>query len=155
MNELRCVSLSLIVNALCRADDIHGAQPRTFTHRYSPPQRGAALPSQFSLSASVFLRTLAGWTLSDRPQTSAHLRCAHLGFHWHTEGTPVELQAAVMRGGRRSGPLSVLVCFIALWQTRSRADSNSTQNSKDIATFTRILDSLLDGYDNRLRPGLG
>ncbi|MEQ2277598.1 Gamma-aminobutyric acid receptor subunit alpha-2 [Xenotaenia resolanae] len=60
-----------------------------------------------------------------------------------------------MRGGRRSGSLSVLLCFIALWQTRSRADSNSTQNSKDIATFTRILDSLLDGYDNRLRPGLG
>ncbi|MED6232895.1 Gamma-aminobutyric acid receptor subunit alpha-3 [Ataeniobius toweri] len=60
-----------------------------------------------------------------------------------------------MRRGRGSGPLSVLVCFIALWQTRSRADSNSTQNSKDIATFTRILDSLLDGYDNRLRPGLG
>uniref|UniRef100_A0A3P9P4T9 Gamma-aminobutyric acid type A receptor subunit alpha2 n=1 Tax=Poecilia reticulata TaxID=8081 RepID=A0A3P9P4T9_POERE len=29
------------------------------------------------------------------------------------------------------------------------------RNSKDIATFTKILDSLLDGYDNRLRPGLG
>lgn len=24
-----------------------------------------------------------------------------------------------------------------------------------ITLFTRILDSLLDGYDNRLRPGLG
>lgn len=38
---------------------------------------------------------------------------------------------------------------------RSRAVGNSKQNSKDIATFTKILDSLLDGYDNRLRPGLG
>uniref|UniRef100_A0A3B4XZJ7 Gamma-aminobutyric acid receptor subunit alpha-2 n=1 Tax=Seriola lalandi dorsalis TaxID=1841481 RepID=A0A3B4XZJ7_SERLL len=35
------------------------------------------------------------------------------------------------------------------------ADSNSTRNFKDITTFTKILDSLLDGYDNRLRPGLG
>ncbi|KAM4542752.1 gamma-aminobutyric acid receptor subunit alpha-2 [Odontesthes bonariensis] len=59
--------------------------------------------------------------------------------------------------GRRSSraALPVLVCFIALWHTRSMAVSNSTQNSKDIATFTKILDSLLDGYDNRLRPGLG
>uniref|UniRef100_A0A3B4XLX5 Gamma-aminobutyric acid type A receptor alpha2 subunit a n=1 Tax=Seriola lalandi dorsalis TaxID=1841481 RepID=A0A3B4XLX5_SERLL len=38
---------------------------------------------------------------------------------------------------------------------RSKADSNSTRNFKDITTFTKILDSLLDGYDNRLRPGLG
>ncbi|XP_038146590.1 gamma-aminobutyric acid receptor subunit alpha-2 [Cyprinodon tularosa] len=60
-----------------------------------------------------------------------------------------------MTRGKSSRPLSVLVCFIALWHTRSRADSKSSQNSKDIATFTRILDSLLDGYDNRLRPGLG
>lgn len=37
-----------------------------------------------------------------------------------------------------------------------KAELNSTKsNSKDIATFTKILDSLLDGYDNRLRPGLG
>uniref|UniRef100_A0A3B4XZN5 Gamma-aminobutyric acid receptor subunit alpha-2 n=1 Tax=Seriola lalandi dorsalis TaxID=1841481 RepID=A0A3B4XZN5_SERLL len=38
---------------------------------------------------------------------------------------------------------------------RVGADSNSTRNFKDITTFTKILDSLLDGYDNRLRPGLG
>lgn len=36
-----------------------------------------------------------------------------------------------------------------------KAEFNSTRNSKDITTFTKILDSLLDGYDNRLRPGLG
>ncbi|KAG7509857.1 gamma-aminobutyric acid receptor subunit alpha-2-like [Solea senegalensis] len=50
---------------------------------------------------------------------------------------------------------SVMVSVIALWLTRSKADSNSTSTSKDITTFTKILDSLLDGYDNRLRPGLG
>lgn len=31
-----------------------------------------------------------------------------------------------------------------------------TDEQKDNTTvFTKILDSLLDGYDNRLRPGLG
>uniref|UniRef100_A0A3Q4BSF7 Gamma-aminobutyric acid receptor subunit alpha-2 n=1 Tax=Mola mola TaxID=94237 RepID=A0A3Q4BSF7_MOLML len=38
---------------------------------------------------------------------------------------------------------------------RKEGDSNSTRNFKDITTFTKILDSLLDGYDNRLRAGLG
>lgn len=28
-------------------------------------------------------------------------------------------------------------------------------DSNNITIFTRILDRLLDGYDNRLRPGLG
>lgn len=31
-------------------------------------------------------------------------------------------------------------------------ESDAIQN---ITLFTRILDTLLDGYDNRLRPGLG
>ncbi|KAI3367318.1 hypothetical protein L3Q82_008363 [Scortum barcoo] len=60
-----------------------------------------------------------------------------------------------MRGRWSSYSMSVLVSLIVLWQTRSKADSNSTSNFKDITTFTKILDSLLDGYDNRLRPGLG
>ena len=39
---------------------------------------------------------------------------------------------------------------------RSNAESNKTNVFKNnIKTFTKILDSLLDGYDNRLRPGLG
>lgn len=34
--------------------------------------------------------------------------------------------------------------------------SDVIDDSKDnITIFTRILDRLLDGYDNRLRPGLG
>lgn len=30
-----------------------------------------------------------------------------------------------------------------------------TELNDNITIFTRILDGLLDGYDNRLRPGLG
>lgn len=30
-----------------------------------------------------------------------------------------------------------------------------TERNDNITVFTRILDGLLDGYDNRLRPGLG
>ncbi|XP_061551833.1 gamma-aminobutyric acid receptor subunit alpha-2 isoform X2 [Phycodurus eques] len=55
-----------------------------------------------------------------------------------------------MRGRWRSYFMTVLVSMIAL-HTRSKADATR----KDITTFTKILDSLLDGYDNRLRPGLG
>lgn len=35
------------------------------------------------------------------------------------------------------------------------ADAQSDAFKTNITLFTRILDSLLDGYDNRLRPGLG
>uniref|UniRef100_A0A3Q2YZH7 Gamma-aminobutyric acid type A receptor subunit alpha2 n=1 Tax=Hippocampus comes TaxID=109280 RepID=A0A3Q2YZH7_HIPCM len=35
------------------------------------------------------------------------------------------------------------------------ADDTSDAFKTNITLFTRILDSLLDGYDNRLRPGLG
>ncbi|KAE8286249.1 Gamma-aminobutyric acid receptor subunit alpha-2 GABA(A) receptor subunit alpha-2 Precursor [Larimichthys crocea] len=53
----------------------------------------------------------------------------------------------------------LLVCLLALtalWKTRSvNADATSDAFKTNITLFTRILDSLLDGYDNRLRPGLG
>lgn len=59
---------------------------------------------------------------------------------------------------RESAPL-LLVCLLALtalWKTRSvNADATSDSFKNNITLFTRILDSLLDGYDNRLRPGLG
>uniref|UniRef100_A0A8C6YG17 Gamma-aminobutyric acid receptor subunit alpha-2 n=1 Tax=Naja naja TaxID=35670 RepID=A0A8C6YG17_NAJNA len=35
------------------------------------------------------------------------------------------------------------------------ADPNEDEAKNNITIFTRILDRLLDGYDNRLRPGLG
>ncbi|XP_023132783.1 gamma-aminobutyric acid receptor subunit alpha-2 isoform X1 [Amphiprion ocellaris] len=53
----------------------------------------------------------------------------------------------------------LLICLLALtvlWKTRSvNADATSDAFKTNITLFTRILDSLLDGYDNRLRPGLG
>ncbi len=45
---------------------------------------------------------------------------------------------------------SNFVCCFAV------SSSQTADEQKDNTTvFTRILDSLLDGYDNRLRPGLG
>ncbi|GAA6224250.1 gamma-aminobutyric acid receptor subunit alpha-2-like [Lates japonicus] len=53
----------------------------------------------------------------------------------------------------------LLICLLALtalWKTRSvNADATSDAFKTNITLFTRILDRLLDGYDNRLRPGLG
>uniref|UniRef100_A0A3Q3WJX4 Gamma-aminobutyric acid receptor subunit alpha-2 n=1 Tax=Mola mola TaxID=94237 RepID=A0A3Q3WJX4_MOLML len=44
----------------------------------------------------------------------------------------------------------------AFWSCLSvNADAASDAFKTNITLFTRILDSLLDGYDNRLRPGLG
>ncbi|KAG7517222.1 hypothetical protein JOB18_001601 [Solea senegalensis] len=52
--------------------------------------------------------------------------------------------------------LLCLLALTALWKTRSvNADATSDAFKTNITLFTRILDSLLDGYDNRLRPGLG
>ncbi|TWW55802.1 gamma-aminobutyric acid receptor subunit alpha-2 [Takifugu rubripes] len=58
---------------------------------------------------------------------------------------------------RESAPLLIcLLALAALWKTRSvSADAASDAFNTNITLFTRILDSLLDGYDNRLRPGLG
>ncbi|KAM3867235.1 gamma-aminobutyric acid receptor subunit alpha-2-like [Diretmus argenteus] len=57
---------------------------------------------------------------------------------------------------RASLLLICLVAVAALWEMRSvNADSVSDAFKTNITLFTRILDRLLDGYDNRLRPGLG
>lgn len=48
-------------------------------------------------------------------------------------------------------PLSISSCRTVVGHREPLPD-----DSKDnITIFTRILDRLLDGYDNRLRPGLG
>uniref|UniRef100_A0A3Q2YZF6 Gamma-aminobutyric acid type A receptor subunit alpha2 n=1 Tax=Hippocampus comes TaxID=109280 RepID=A0A3Q2YZF6_HIPCM len=46
---------------------------------------------------------------------------------------------------------------MALWKTSRSVNADDTSDAfkTNITLFTRILDSLLDGYDNRLRPGLG
>ncbi|OWK57171.1 Gamma-aminobutyric acid receptor subunit alpha-3 [Lonchura striata] len=55
--------------------------------------------------------------------------------------------------------LGVLVLLLALPAVAGLSQkhvSDVVDDSKDnITIFTRILDRLLDGYDNRLRPGLG
>ncbi|XP_046875961.1 gamma-aminobutyric acid receptor subunit alpha-2 [Hypomesus transpacificus] len=59
---------------------------------------------------------------------------------------------------RESGFPYLIICFMLmiLWKTRSvSADAATNAFKTNITLFTRILDRLLDGYDNRLRPGLG
>ncbi|XP_039607315.1 gamma-aminobutyric acid receptor subunit alpha-2-like isoform X1 [Polypterus senegalus] len=52
--------------------------------------------------------------------------------------------------------LCICISLTILWQSRSAMASSSEDEMKNnITYFTKILDSLLDGYDNRLRPGLG
>lgn len=47
--------------------------------------------------------------------------------------------------------------FLSLFKSFSQMPTSSVQDetNDNITIFTRILDGLLDGYDNRLRPGLG
>ncbi|XP_016417618.1 gamma-aminobutyric acid receptor subunit alpha-2 isoform X2 [Sinocyclocheilus rhinocerous] len=50
----------------------------------------------------------------------------------------------------------IYLFLLALWRACSETDvSGSDAFKNNITLFTRILDRLLDGYDNRLRPGLG
>ncbi|KAG7464565.1 hypothetical protein MATL_G00166910 [Megalops atlanticus] len=54
----------------------------------------------------------------------------------------------------------VWICLMLLtscaWTGKIRHEDFNPDDGKDnITIFTRILDRLLDGYDNRLRPGLG
>lgn len=50
--------------------------------------------------------------------------------------------------------LSSLSISLSLCQTSSETQKEAAANDNS-TVFTRILDGLLDGYDNRLRPGLG
>ncbi|XP_035611062.1 gamma-aminobutyric acid receptor subunit alpha-5-like [Oncorhynchus keta] len=50
--------------------------------------------------------------------------------------------------------LVCITCHLGLGQTTAEALKEAEAND-NITIFTRILDGLLDGYDNRLRPGLG
>ncbi|CAH6889977.1 Gabra2 [Phodopus roborovskii] len=51
---------------------------------------------------------------------------------------------------------SLLLVFLVWDPTRLvLANIQEDEAKNNITIFTRILDRLLDGYDNRLRPGLG
>lgn len=47
------------------------------------------------------------------------------------------------------------VSFDSFSQTATTPSPKESELNDNITVFTRILDGLLDGYDNRLRPGLG
>ncbi|KAJ3587393.1 hypothetical protein NHX12_010991, partial [Muraenolepis orangiensis] len=56
----------------------------------------------------------------------------------------------------RASILLMCLTWTAIWETRPvQGDSAADAFKNNITLFTRILDRLLDGYDNRLRPGLG
>ncbi|KAI9540828.1 Gamma-aminobutyric acid receptor subunit alpha-3 [Dissostichus eleginoides] len=46
-------------------------------------------------------------------------------------------------------------CAVAQWAVVGHREPLPDDSRDNITIFTRILDRLLDGYDNRLRPGLG
>ncbi|XP_077589081.1 gamma-aminobutyric acid receptor subunit alpha-2 isoform X1 [Stigmatopora nigra] len=65
---------------------------------------------------------------------------------------------AEMWSGKSKSASRLLSCLalVALWRTRLVSGDDASDAFKtNITLFTRILDNLLDGYDNRLRPGLG
>ncbi|XP_039600631.1 gamma-aminobutyric acid receptor subunit alpha-5 isoform X2 [Polypterus senegalus] len=51
--------------------------------------------------------------------------------------------------------LILLTIFCRLSSSQMAAGTVKEDTNDNITIFTRILDGLLDGYDNRLRPGLG
>lgn len=71
-------------------------------------------------------------------------------FHeWVFDCTP-QIQSYFVKG-----PLACHVGIMCVLSRSVNADNTSDAFKTNITLFTRILDSLLDGYDNRLRPGLG
>ncbi|XP_005309967.1 gamma-aminobutyric acid receptor subunit alpha-2 isoform X4 [Chrysemys picta bellii] len=70
--------------------------------------------------------------------------------------SPVLQRAAMKRKLTLYKMQLVLLVLLVGVPTRSvLADSLEDEAKNNITIFTRILDRLLDGYDNRLRPGLG
>ncbi|CDQ77332.1 unnamed protein product [Oncorhynchus mykiss] len=68
----------------------------------------------------------------------------------------VGVHAAMRNRGYIFQCLLICLTLTLLLQTRPViADPTTDAFKNNITLFTRILDRLLDGYDNRLRPGLG
>ncbi|MED6251489.1 Gamma-aminobutyric acid receptor subunit alpha-1, partial [Ataeniobius toweri] len=66
---------------------------------------------------------------------------------------------STMCGRSKAASLRLWACLLVTSSVlggKSSGQNGMTDEQKDNTTvFTKILDSLLDGYDNRLRPGLG
>uniref|UniRef100_A0A8D1F3V8 Uncharacterized protein n=2 Tax=Sus scrofa TaxID=9823 RepID=A0A8D1F3V8_PIG len=69
----------------------------------------------------------------------------------------VDGQGVVMKRKLNISNMQLLLFVFLVWDPARLALANIQEDEakNNITIFTRILDRLLDGYDNRLRPGLG
>uniref|UniRef100_A0A5F8GTU7 Gamma-aminobutyric acid type A receptor subunit alpha2 n=1 Tax=Monodelphis domestica TaxID=13616 RepID=A0A5F8GTU7_MONDO len=65
--------------------------------------------------------------------------------------------ASVMKKKLSDFTMQLVLLVFLVWKPARLvlADPQEDEAKNNITIFTRILDRLLDGYDNRLRPGLG
>ncbi|XP_006111988.2 gamma-aminobutyric acid receptor subunit alpha-2 [Pelodiscus sinensis] len=134
-----------------------------------PASRGCcSAPPRSQHSGAAPPRSAAAvWLLGSK---FACLRHPPLGrpAHWGTPSRPPLLGAPPAAASRLCKTAAmkkklthydmqlVLLVLLVGVPTRSvLADSLEDEAKNNITIFTRILDRLLDGYDNRLRPGLG
>lgn len=70
---------------------------------------------------------------------------------------PCEYCVPVLKKNIYTKQMEFSPSFLSLFKSFSQMPTSSVQDetNDNITIFTRILDGLLDGYDNRLRPGLG
>uniref|UniRef100_A0A8D1A3W2 Uncharacterized protein n=1 Tax=Sus scrofa TaxID=9823 RepID=A0A8D1A3W2_PIG len=66
-------------------------------------------------------------------------------------------EGVVMKRKLNISNMQLLLFVFLVWDPARLALANIQEDEakNNITIFTRILDRLLDGYDNRLRPGLG
>ncbi|XP_048459424.1 gamma-aminobutyric acid receptor subunit alpha-6 [Rhincodon typus] len=77
---------------------------------------------------------------------------------WDMQMVTADMRSVVAMPTSRVG-LLIFVCYTALWCIGDTLINSSSNQDKEVRVhsenITRILDRLLDGYDNRLRPGFG
>ncbi|XP_048399195.1 gamma-aminobutyric acid receptor subunit alpha-6 isoform X1 [Stegostoma tigrinum] len=77
---------------------------------------------------------------------------------WDMQMVTADMRSVVAMPTSRVG-LLIFVCYTALWCIGETLINSSSTQDKEVRVhsenITRILDRLLDGYDNRLRPGFG
>ena len=99
------------------------------------------------------------------------MRSPHSGYHWRFNaklgflllpiantgflGMIVGRQCQVLERIRNFHTLLVGIQHSTIILENSLLPKKKDELKDNTTVFTRILDRLLDGYDNRLRPGLG